>query len=38
MKICLQKRILTRDEYIEALKSADGGDYAPLIKLQGNLT
>jgi Fic-DOC domain mobile mystery protein B len=34
----LAKENTNRDEYIEALKSADGGDYAPLIKLQGNLT
>jgi Fic family protein len=34
----LVKENANRDEYIEVLKSADSGDYTPLIKLQGNLT
>lgn len=33
----LAKENTNRDEYIKALKKADGGNYAILIKLQGNL-
>ncbi len=34
----LAKENVHRGDYIRALKQADNGDYAPLIKLQGNLT
>jgi Fic-DOC domain mobile mystery protein B len=33
----LAKENANRDEYIQALKSADSGNYVPLIELQGNL-
>jgi len=33
----LSKENLHRDDYIKALKKADNGDYADLIKMQGNI-
>jgi len=35
--VALAKENPHRDDYIQALKKADNGDYEDLIKLQGNM-